>query len=124
MAEISGDTSAFSPDTFLSQGNQTPNLLPACLGGKKRLDPGAGHPLNDKIPGEQETHPSKAGSSSLNEEKQTNRSRLYPEQEDAGVKSWAGDFPGGPVVKNLPSKAGMWVCSLAGELRSHTPHSN
>ena len=63
------------------------------------LDPGPSHPLNDKTPGEQETHPSKTSSLSLNEEKQTNWSSLYPEQEDAGVKSWARDFPGGPVAK-------------------------
>ena len=29
------------------------------------------------------------------------------------------DFPGGPVVRNLPCNAGMWVQFLAGELRSH-----
>ena len=28
-------------------------------------------------------------------------------------------FPGGPVVKTWPSKAGVWVRSLVGELRSH-----
>ena len=34
-----------------------------------------------------------------------------------------GDFPGGPVVKNLPSNAGKQVQSMVGELRSHMPHS-
>ena len=28
-------------------------------------------------------------------------------------------FPGGPVVKNLPSNAGRWVQSLVKELRAH-----
>ena len=32
------------------------------------------------------------------------------------------DFPGGPVVKNLPSSAGVW--SLVRELRSHRPQGN
>ena len=30
-------------------------------------------------------------------------------------------LPGGPVVKTLPSNAGVWVRSLVGELRSHMP---
>ena len=33
-------------------------------------------------------------------------------------------FSGGPVVKNLPSNAGMQVPSLGGELRSHVPWDN
>ena len=33
------------------------------------------------------------------------------------------DFPDGPVVKNLPSKAGAWVQSLVWALRSHMPCS-
>ena len=32
-----------------------------------------------------------------------------------------GDFPGGPMVKTLPSNAGVPVQSLVGELRSHMP---
>ena len=35
------------------------------------------------------------------------------------LKQKSRDFPCGPVVKNLPSNAGMWVLSLVGELRSH-----
>ena len=35
-----------------------------------------------------------------------------------------GDFPGGPVVKNLPCNAGDIVQSLVGEFRSHMPQSN
>ena len=35
-----------------------------------------------------------------------------------------GDFPGGPVVKNLPSNAGTWVRSLVRELRSHKQQGN
>ena len=31
-------------------------------------------------------------------------------------------FPGGPVVGNLPSNAGVQVRSLVGELRVHMPH--
>ena len=32
------------------------------------------------------------------------------------------NFPGGPVVKILPSTAGgVWVCFLVGELSSHLP---
>ena len=34
------------------------------------------------------------------------------------------DFPGGPVVQNLPSNAGTQVRSLIGELRSHMPRGN
>ena len=34
------------------------------------------------------------------------------------------DFPGGPVVKNPPSKEGTWVPSLVRELRSHMPWGN
>ena len=33
------------------------------------------------------------------------------------------DFPDGSVFKTLPSVQGMWVQSLAEELRSQTPHS-
>ena len=33
------------------------------------------------------------------------------------------DFPGGPVVKTPPSKAGGVGRSLVGELRSHMPRS-
>ena len=38
------------------------------------------------------------------------------------------DFPGGPVVKNLPSKAGTWVRSLVEQLRPNvwgqlSPHA-
>ena len=44
-------------------------------------------------------------------------------KEDKGmievVLCWG--FPGGPVVKTSPSKTGVWVRSLAGELRSHMP---
>ena len=35
------------------------------------------------------------------------------------LKRRCKDFPGGPVVKNLPSNAGMQVGSLVGKLRSH-----
>ena len=35
-----------------------------------------------------------------------------------------GDFPGGPVVKNLPCNAGDIVQSLVGVFRSHMPQSN
>ena len=35
-----------------------------------------------------------------------------------------GDFPGGPVVKNLPSNAGDGVRSLVGELGSHMPRDS
>ena len=31
------------------------------------------------------------------------------------------DFPGGPVVKNLPSSAGDMDSILVGELKSHKP---
>ena len=31
------------------------------------------------------------------------------------------DFPGGLVVKTLPSFAGVWIQSLVGELSSHMP---
>ena len=34
-----------------------------------------------------------------------------------------GDFPGGPVVKNLPAHAGD-VSSIPSPERSHTPQSN
>ena len=34
-------------------------------------------------------------------------------------KNWCWDFPGGPVIKSLPSKAGVPVLFLVGELRSH-----
>ena len=34
------------------------------------------------------------------------------------------DFPGGPVVKNLPSNAGDAGWSLVGELRSHMLRGN
>ena len=34
------------------------------------------------------------------------------------------DFPGGPVVKNLPRKAGDEVQSLVQELRSHMTQNN
>ena len=33
------------------------------------------------------------------------------------------NFPGSPVVKISPFKAGIWVQSLVGELKSHMPHS-
>ena len=35
------------------------------------------------------------------------------------LKKRCKDFSGGPVVKNLPSNAGMQVGSLVGKLRSH-----
>ena len=42
-------------------------------------------------------------------------------------KRKGGHFPGGPVVKTLPSNKGMWVPSLVGELRSQgammSPHA-
>ena len=34
------------------------------------------------------------------------------------------DFPGGPVVKNPPSKEGTWVPFLVRELRPHMPRGN
>ena len=34
-----------------------------------------------------------------------------------------GDLPGGPVVKTALPVQGVWVQSLAGELKSHIPHS-
>ena len=34
---------------------------------------------------------------------------------------WGGGFPGSPVVKTLPSNAGMQVLSLVEELRFHMP---
>ena len=33
------------------------------------------------------------------------------------------DFPGGPVVKSLPSSAGDMDSILVGELKSHKPYS-
>ena len=35
-----------------------------------------------------------------------------------------GDFPGSPVVKNLPASLGTQVPSLVWELRSHVPQGN
>ena len=40
------------------------------------------------------------------------------------VKQKLGDFPGGPVVKNLPSNAGDAGQTLVGELRSHMLRGN
>ena len=37
------------------------------------------------------------------------------------LKLEPGNFSGGPVVKTLPSSAGVPVGFLAGELRSHMP---
>ena len=34
------------------------------------------------------------------------------------------DFPGGPVVRNLPSNAVVAALSLVQELRSHMPQGN
>ena len=39
------------------------------------------------------------------------------------LKKWPGNFPGGPVVKNLPAKAGD-VGSIPGLGRCHMPRSN
>ena len=47
------------------------------------------------------------------------RRREGGKQDRAGVKCSQGDFPGSPVVKISPSKAGERVQSLFGELRSH-----
>ena len=47
------------------------------------------------------------------------RRREGEKQDRAGVKCSQADFPGGPVVKISPSKAGERVQSLFGELRSH-----
>ena len=41
--------------------------------------------------------------------------------EDTKKKKNSRDFPGGPVVKNLPSSAGDVDSILIGELRSHEP---
>ena len=42
----------------------------------------------------------------------------------APVKCGHRDFPGGAVVKNLPSNQGTWDRSLVGELRSHKLRGN
>ena len=39
-------------------------------------------------------------------------------------EKWGGAFPGGPVVKNLPSNAGDEGLIPRGELRSHKPQGN
>ena len=40
------------------------------------------------------------------------------------TKKKKGDFPGSPVVKNLPASAGTEVRSPVWELRSHMPQGN
>ena len=47
-------------------------------------------------------------------------------EEKAGLTKivGAGDFPGGPVVKNLPAMQGTWFQSLVGKLGSHMPWSS
>ena len=42
----------------------------------------------------------------------------------AAVFNALQDFPGGPVVKNLPSNAGNADLILVRELRSHMPQGN
>ena len=37
------------------------------------------------------------------------------------LESLFWDFPGGPVVGTSPSNTGVWVQSLARDLRSHMP---
>ena len=44
--------------------------------------------------------------------------------QDLETKMYVLDFPGGPVVKNLPAKAGDMVRPLVGELRFHMLWSN
>ena len=39
-------------------------------------------------------------------------------------KDSGGVLPGGPVVKNLPSNAGMWLRSRVWEPTSHMPQGN
>ena len=46
---------------------------------------------------------------------QTERTEYYSALRKEGV------FPGGPGIKNPPSREGAWVRSLVGELRSHMP---
>ena len=49
--------------------------------------------------------------------------RAQPRGARHSYRKYLWDFPGGPVVKTLPSNAGGRFLSLVGELRSHMPRS-
>ena len=49
---------------------------------------------------------------------------FYASQLSEVKKKNSGDFPGDPVVKNLPSSAGDAGLIPGGELRSHRPRGN
>ena len=46
------------------------------------------------------------------------------QQETRNQECWLGDFPGDPVIKNLPYNSGMQVQALVKEVRSHTPRNS
>ena len=51
-------------------------------------------------------------------------SRNCEKTKEKDKEKWGRAFPGGPVVKNLPSNAGDEGLIPGGELRSHKPQGN
>ena len=45
-------------------------------------------------------------------------------QETRNQECWLGDFPGGPVINNLPYNSGTQVRALVKEVRSHMPRNS
>ena len=52
------------------------------------------------------------------------KSDIKPQRINAKKKPPYRAFRGGPVVKNPPSREGLHVSSLVGELRSHMPQGS
>ena len=50
--------------------------------------------------------------------------KAWKEKENTFFFFFKEEFPGGPVVKNLPCNAGRWVRYLAGKLRSRLLQGN